>query len=85
MIDSIEIVGNNLYDESRIVKNQKGCVEECKKVSQCNAWTLSDGFCYLKNESGILRPGGVKTISGSKICNTSSGIKIGKRLKIIRR
>ena len=74
MIDNIEIVGNNLYEGSKIVENEKVCIEECKKASQCDAWTLKEGFCYLKNESGILKPGGIKTFSGSKICNITSGI-----------
>ena len=72
--DNIEIVGNNLYGEPRLVENHGSCIEECKKTQRCVAWTLKEGFCYLKNESGILRTGGTLTYSGSKNCNDTKGM-----------
>ena len=76
MIDNIEIFGDSLFDVPKIVQNHHNCIDECNKTPQCNAWTLKEGFCYLKNESGILRPGGIKTYSGSKNCNTTSGMSL---------
>ena len=76
MMDSIEILGGSLFDGSKIVQNHHDCIDECNKTPQCNAWTLKEGFCYLKNESGILRPGGIKTYSGSKNCNVTSGMSL---------
>ena len=74
IVDNIEIVGNNLYGEPRLVENHGSCIEECKKTQRCVAWTLKEGFCYLKNESGILRTGGTLTYSGSKNCNDTKGM-----------
>ena len=76
MMDNIEIVGESLFDDSKIVQNHHDCIEECNKTPQCNTWTLKEGFCYLKNESGVLKPGGIKTFSGSKNCNISSGMRL---------
>ena len=73
-VDNIDIVGDNLNDEPRFVENHNSCIEECKNTQKCAAWTLKEGFCYLKNESRILRPGGTLTYSGSKNCNGSTGI-----------
>ena len=76
LMDNIEIFGDSLFDDPKIVRNHHNCIDECNKTPQCNAWTLKEGFCYLKNESGILRPGGIKTYSGSKYCNTTSGMSL---------
>ena len=84
LMDNIEIFGDSLFDDPKIVRNHHNCIDECNKTPQCNAWTLKEGFCYLKNESGILRPGGIKTYSGSKYCNTTSGMSLDSLQKFAR-
>ena len=56
----------------QLVEDYRKCNKLCKETPKCKLWQLTEGFCYLKNEAGKLKPGGYLAVSGSRNCNSTS-------------